>query len=206
MNKNIINFYLEANKLKSVIRTGWKEVGISSDKIESVADHVYGCMSLTIGLISEKDYSSLDLVKVFKMFTIKELTKANLMEQSVLSKEERKEANRNAIISMTNGLNNQSELVNLYDESVALVTPEAKFVLYVSKLESDIQAKIYELDGEFTSDNALKDIEKYPEGIKEEVLGQFKNASDGWNLYDRRYYDGDETFTSLSKDIQKLSR
>lgn len=206
MNKNIINFYLEANKLKSVIRTGWKEVGISSDKIESVADHVYGCMSLTIGLISEKDYSSLDLVKVFKMFTIKELTKANLMEQSVLSKEERKEANRNAIVSMTNGLNNQSELVNLYDESVALVTPEAKFVLYVSKLESDIQAKIYELDGEFTSDNALKDIEKYPEGIKEEVLGQFKNASDGWNLYDRRYYDGDETFTSLSKDIQKLSR
>jgi 5'-deoxynucleotidase YfbR-like HD superfamily hydrolase len=206
MNKNIIRFYLEANKLKSVIRTGWKEVGISSDKIESVADHVYGCMALIIGLISEKDYSNLNLIKVFKMLVIKELTKANSNEQSVLSKEERKEANRNVIINMTNGLNIQSELVELYDESVALETNESKFVLFVSKLESDIQAKKYELDGEFTLDNALNDVNNYPEDIKNEVLPQVKNASDGWILFDRRYYNGDEIFESLSQDIQKLSK
>ncbi len=33
MNQKIIKFYLEANKLKNVIRTGWKEVGISTEKI-----------------------------------------------------------------------------------------------------------------------------------------------------------------------------
>jgi hypothetical protein len=105
---------------------------------------------------------------------------------------------------MTNGLNIQAELIDLYDESVSLETNEAKFVLYVSKLESDIQAKKYELDGEFTLDNAMKDINNYPEDIKNEVLPQVKNASDGWILFDRKYYNGDETFESLSKDIQKL--
>ena len=66
---------------------------------------------------------------------------------------------------MTNGLRIQSELVSLYDEAVALESEEAKFVLYISKLESDIQAKEYELSGEFTLDNALADIENYPEDI-----------------------------------------
>jgi cell division protein YceG involved in septum cleavage len=161
-------------------------------------------MALTIGLISEMDYSSLNLTKVFKMLVIKELTKANSNEQSVLSREERKAANRNAIVSMTSGLSIQAELVALYDESVALQTDEAKFVLYVSKLESDLQAKKYELDGEFTLDNAMKDINNYPEDIKAEVLPQVENASDGWILFDRRYYNGDEAFESLSRDIQKL--
>ncbi len=204
MNENIIKFYSEANKLKSVIRTGWQEVGISSDKIESVADHVYGTMVLIIGLISEKDYSSLDLLKVFKMLIVKELTKINTNEQSVLSKEERKEANRNNIISITNGLNIQNELISLYDELVSLETEESKFVLYASKLESDFQAKKYELDGEFTLENAMKDIENYPEDIKNEIKANVKNSSDGWILFDRRYYNGDKIFESLSIDIQKI--
>ncbi len=140
-----------------------------------------------------------------KMLVIKELTKANSKEQSILSKEERKEENKNAIVNMTNGLNIQAELLDLYDELVALETKEAKFVLYVSKLESDIQAKKYELDGEFTLDNAKKDINNYPEEIKNEILPQVKSASDGWILFDRRYYNDDETFISLSHDVQKLT-
>jgi len=40
MNQNIINYYVLANNLKNVVRTGWKEVNISTERIESVADHV----------------------------------------------------------------------------------------------------------------------------------------------------------------------
>ncbi len=200
----IIEFCLEANKLKNVIRTGWKEVGVSTDKIESVADHIYGCMTLALTLISENDYSSLDLLKVFKMLILKELTKVRNMEQSVISKEERKEDNRNTIVSITNGLTIQPELIKLYDELISLNSEEAKFVLYISKLESDIQAKIYELNGEFTLENAMKDIENYPEEIKNEIKSQVHNASDGWILFDRQYYHGNEIFESLSVDIQNL--
>lgn len=205
MNENILKFYLEAIKLKEVIRTGWKEVGVSDEKIENVADHVFGCMALTFGITSEKDITDLDLIKVFKMIFAKELIKSVSMEQSITSKEDNQAAKRNALVELTDGLAIQSELVSLYDEAIELSSKEAKFALYVSKLESDIQAKKYELEGEFTLENALADIENYPEDIKAEIKGQVKNASDGWILFDRRYYDNDETFVSLSKDIQKLN-
>lgn len=205
MNENILKFYLEAIKLKEVIRTGWKEVGVSDEKIENVAGHVFGCMALTFGIISEKDITDLDLIKVFKMIFAKELIKSVSMEQSITSKEDKQAAKRNALIELTDGLAIQSELVSLYDEAIELSSKEAKFALYVSKLESDIQAKKYELEGEFTLENALADIENYPEDIKAEIKGQVENASDGWILFDRRYYDNDEIFVSLSKDIQKLN-
>lgn len=204
MNQTILNFYLEALKLKSVIRTGWKEVGIPSEKIESVADHVYGCIILTIAIMSEKDYSDLDMLRVFKMLILKELVKTVTTERSVLSKDEIKKNNRDIVAELTNGLSVQEELLNIYDEAVALESKEAKFALHVSKIESDIQAKKYELDGDFTLDNALADIEYYPEDIKAEVLPQVKNASDGWLLFDRRYYKEDKEFESLSVDIQNL--
>ena len=71
----------------------------------------------------------------------------------------------------------------------------------VSKLESDFQAKKYELDGEFTLENAKEDIKNYPEELKAK-LGDITKASEGWLNYDRQYYD--ELFTSLSEDIEEL--
>ncbi len=53
MNKNIIDFYITANKLKNVIRSGWKEVEIKADRIESVAEHVYGTLILALTIESE---------------------------------------------------------------------------------------------------------------------------------------------------------
>jgi len=41
MNKNIIDFYLAANKLKNTVRTGWQEVGVPENKVESVAHLLY---------------------------------------------------------------------------------------------------------------------------------------------------------------------
>lgn len=50
---NIINFYLLANRLKEKVRTGWIEIGIEKDRLESVAEHIYGCLILAIGINSE---------------------------------------------------------------------------------------------------------------------------------------------------------
>lgn len=140
--------------------------------------------------------------KNYETKTIAELTKIN-NEVSILSKEE--ETDKNQIIKdITHGLSNQDEILKLYDEAVALESNEAKFVLNITKLESDIQAKQYELEGEFTLDNAKKDIENYPEELRAEIKDKVVNASDGWILYNRKYYDNDEVFMNLSKDIQKM--
>ena len=202
MNKNIINFYITASKLKNIKRTGWKEVGIPSEKIESVADHVYGSLVLALAVSSEKNLN-LDMEKVFKMLVIKELKKAVSMSEASINSSENIDG-RKAIEEITTGLINQNDFVSIYNEFEAQTTEEAKFTLYVSKLESDLQAKIYELNGDFKLENALADVKNYPAAISEEILPLVKKASDGWILYDRNYYNNDTVFTELSKDIQNL--
>lgn len=208
MNNNVLNFYLLANKLKDVIRTGWGEVKISSNRIESVADHIYGCLVLAIGLDSENDLD-LDMLKVFKMITVKELEKINLDKEFTTrdypTKEERDAKARETVLEVTNGLLKQQELIDLVNEYSKKETKEAKFVYQLTKIESDIQAKIYDLRGDFNIEDAKADAEYYPEDIKAEILPQINNASDGWILFDRRYYT-DDVFKSLSEDIQKLSK
>lgn len=206
MNQNIINYYLMANNLKNVIRTGWVEVGISSKRIESVAEHVYGCLVLAIGLDSEYKLD-LDLTKVFKMLVIKELKKVNLEKETTPDGQNSDdETGRSAILKLTNGLIKQSEIVELFDEVNEKKSKEAIFVYNVSKIESDLQAKIYDLKGEFNLENAIADAKNYGEKLAEEIIPQMKNASDGWILYDRRYYTGNDMFENLSKDIQNIEK
>ena len=206
MNNNVLNFYLLANKLKEVVRTGWIEVKISRDRIESVADHIYGCFVLTIGLDSEHELD-LNIEKVFKMLVVKELEKVTLEKEFTTrdypTYEERKANAFETLKEITNGLMKQQELMDLLEEIYQKETKEAKFVNQISKIESDIQAKIYDLSGDFSLDNALEDAKHYVEELSNEILPQMRNASDGWILYDRKSYT-DEIFKSLSEDIQNI--
>lgn len=207
MNNNIINFYLKANNLKNVIRTGWKEVGISSERIESVAEHVFGKMVLAMALESENNLS-LDMNKVFKMLVISELEKINLDKEYTptnnVSVEDRKAKAIEVVSNITDGLIKQEEMISLLNEYYAKETNEAKFSNNVGKIESDLQAKIYDLNGQFSLENALEDAKNYGEELSSEIIPKIKNASDGWIEYDRRYYADDKMFEDLSKDIQKL--
>ena len=99
-------------------------------------------------------------------------------------------------------LSNSEELLNIYNEYNEGTSKEAKFALMVSKLESDIQAKKYELDGKFTVENAKNDIKNYPEELKKE-LTEIEKASDGWLLFDRQYYD--EVFTLIQDDVKNYN-
>lgn len=205
MSQKIINFYKLANKLKYTLRTGWNEVEITSSRAESVAEHIYGTLVLAMAIQSEAGLQ-LDMLKVFKMIIIKELEKVELgKEYTPTSDETNRAVNAMANVQkITDGLIDQHEILALLDEANARQTAEALFVLRVSKLESDIQAKLYDLNGEFNLDAAKKDVQNYGEPLASEILPQVVNASDGWLLYDRRYYEGSELFTNLSKEIQDM--
>ena len=49
--ENVIKYYVLCNKLKDVIRTGWKDWKVKRDRIESVAEHIFGVQMLAIGCI-----------------------------------------------------------------------------------------------------------------------------------------------------------
>jgi 5'-deoxynucleotidase YfbR-like HD superfamily hydrolase len=49
----LLKFYLLATKLKDLIRTGWKIWNVERERIESVAEHIYGTCILAIAIDSE---------------------------------------------------------------------------------------------------------------------------------------------------------
>lgn len=55
--ENVIRYYVLCNKLKSVIRTGWKDWHVNAERIESVAEHIYGVQMLAIAIQSEYQYN-----------------------------------------------------------------------------------------------------------------------------------------------------
>ena len=209
MNENIIKTYFEVIKLKNAIRTGWLEVGISADRIESVAEHVFGTQFLAMMMNSEFKLN-LDMQKVYEMIMIREVSKINLnSEYTPNSKYDVNEAALKAkktVIDVTSELACSNHIVSLIEEAQKLETKESKFVFNVSKLESDLQAKYYDLNGQFDLEKALVDVKNYGSSLAEEILPKVKNASDGWLNYDRRYYSEDETFLNLSNDIEKYQR
>ena len=54
--ERVLNYYVLCNKLKDVIRTGWKTWNVKRDRLESVAEHVYGVQMLAIAMKSEYSY------------------------------------------------------------------------------------------------------------------------------------------------------
>ena len=98
--KSAINFYLLATKLKYKIRSGWdsKHWNIKSDRLESVAEHIYGTCILAIGLDSEFNLG-IDLNKVIKMLVIHELGEVLIPDITPfdgITKEEKKQMEHEA--------------------------------------------------------------------------------------------------------------
>ena len=40
--ENVLKYYVLCNKLKNVIRTGWLNWNVNRERLESIAEHVYG--------------------------------------------------------------------------------------------------------------------------------------------------------------------
>lgn len=93
MNKEerVLNYYVLCNKLKDVIRTGWKTWNVKRDRLESVAEHVYGVQMLAIAMKSEYSYD-IDIMKVILMLAVHELGETVIgdLTQFDISKEEKR--------------------------------------------------------------------------------------------------------------------
>ncbi len=211
MNENkiekVIDFYLLTNTLKQKIRTGWQEVNISSERLESVAEHIYGCLMLAIAIDSE--YSlTLDMNKVIKMIALHELEETLMKDYTIrdkISKEEKLAQGRECVRKATEGMIKQEEICYLLEEFNAHQTKESIFAYHIDKIECDFQAKIYDLNGNFSLEKALEDLVYFGDEaklIKEKV----KTASDVWIEYDKSRYQEDEIFKLLIEKIQGLSQ
>ncbi len=203
--KNIINFYVLANKLKEKVRTGWIEIGINKERLESVAEHIYGCLILAIAIDSEYKLD-LDMYKVLKMLALHELEEikmGDLTLRSGITKEEKIELGKKCVKDVTDGLFKQNEIEQLLDEFNAQLTKEAIFCYHIDKIECDFQAKVYDLQGAFSYEKAKEDLPFYGDRAGE-IEKKVKTASDFWIEYHKSKYEDDEIFKELINEIQNI--
>lgn len=204
--KRIIDFYLYVNKLKYKIRTGFVEIGITKERLESVAEHIYGCLMLSIAVDSEYNLN-IDMYKVLKMLTIHELDevlKPDFTLRSGITKEEKIKIGVESVNIVANTLSSRDELISLVNEFNEGKTKEAKFCYLIDKMECDMQAKVYDLDGNFLMEKAKEDLVYYGSSAKK-IEKNAKTASDYWILYDKPKFKNDKIFKLLCDELLKIT-
>ena len=200
---NIIKFYEFTNVLKSKIRTGWLEIEIQKERLESVAEHIYGCLMLAIAIDSEYDLN-IDMYKVLKMLSLHELEEilmGDLTLRADITKEEKILLGKKYVKEITNGLFKQNEIEELLNEFNAHITKESIFCYHIDKIECDMQAKMYDLEGVFLIEKAKEDLPFFGDRA-DEIEKISKTASDYWINYDKPRYEDDEIFKELINEIQ----
>ena len=203
--KRIIDFYLYVNKLKYKVRTGFVEIGITKERLESVAEHIYGCLMLSIAVDSEYNLN-IDMYKVLKMLTIHELDevlKPDFTLRSGITKEEKIKIGVESVNIVASTLSSRDELISLVNEFNEGKTKEARFCYLIDKMECDMQAKVYDLDGNFLIEKAKEDLVYYGSSAKM-IEKNAKAACDYWILYDKPKFKNDKIFKLLCDELLKI--
>lgn len=198
--ESVLKYYVLCNKLKNLIRTGWKDWKVNSERLESVAEHVYGVQMLAIAMKSEFQYD-VDLSKVLKMLAIHETEEIVIGDLTLfdIGREEKQEIGHLAVEDIFSNLIERDEYKKLIFEFDERTTKEAKFAYYCDKLEADLQARIYELDGKMDA-SQIKNNDRY---LKNDDV---KNLIDSglswgqmWMEFGQKRYGYDEHFMEVSE-------
>lgn len=199
--KRVIDYYVLCNKLKNVIRTGWKNWHVSADRLESVAEHVYGVQMLAIAMYSEYDYD-IDIKKVIFMLAIHELGEIVIgdLTQFQIDKDQKEKIEHLAVHEILKNLISGEELENLFLEFDKHETKEALFAYQCDKLECDIQSKLYD---EFVDLNNQEGNETVNNNLVQEIMAEGGTFSDMWIKFGQRKYPYDENFMAVSQYVLK---
>ena len=196
--ENVIKYYVLCNKLKNVIRTGWTSWNVKRDRLESIAEHVYGVQMLALAMYSEFKYD-IDIKKVIYMLAIHEIGETVIgdITQFQMNKEEKEKLEHEAVHEILNSLLNGKEIEDLFLEFDSHKTKEAFFAYECDKLECDLQCKIY--DEENTVDlNSQLDNPILKNEIVKKRIDEGDSWSEMWLRFGQQVYPYDNNFKSVS--------
>ena len=116
--QKVLNYYVLCNKLKNVIRTGWKVWNVKRERLESVAEHIFGVQMLAIAMRSEYQYD-IDIQKVSLMLAIHELGETVIgdLTQFQISREEKERIEHEAVHKILSGLIDGEQIERIFLEN-----------------------------------------------------------------------------------------
>ena len=201
--KDVVSFYALCSKLKDTIRKGPLTWNANRERIESVAEHIYGVQMLAISIYYQFDYK-LDLNKIIYMLAIHELEEIEIGDLAFYetTKEEKLANGKKATDYILKDLIGKEKISELLDEYNEKKTDEAIFAYHCDKLECDIQMKLYDQEGCFDLNNQPNNpIINNPSVRK--VLDSEKNISNAWIEFDRSKYEDDKNFIEIIEYLKE---
>lgn len=179
MNKaeKVVKFYVLCSRLKNLIRTGWKDWNVKAERVESVAEHVYGVQMLALAMYSEYQYD-IDIEKVLYMLAVHELEETIIGDLTFLqiSSEDKAKIGHAAIEKILADLINGDEIKNIILEFDEHKTAESLFAYHSDKLECDLQCKLYD-EAHLVDPYDQKESAEH----SEEVMSKLKNGTSTWS-------------------------
>ena len=207
--EDAMRFYLLATQLKYKIRSGWDEThwNVSKERLESIAEHVYGTCILALSIDSEFE-TNLDINKVVKMLVIHELGEVvigDITPFDNITPEEKIEKEHEAIKEVLGDLIKKDEFYSLLLEFDDKKTKEAVFAHHCDKLEADIQAKVYQDMGcQHSLDEQENNVVFKSQRVQQMVKDGAKSAFDIWYEWDKSLYYDDEIFANILDHVKEI--
>lgn len=208
--KNSMRFYMLATQLKYKIRSGWDKShwNVSKDRVESIAEHVYGTCILALSIDSEFK-TSLDINKVIKMLVLHELGEViigDITPFDNITPEEKMKKEHEAMREVIGDLVNQEEFLSLLFEFDEKKTKEAIFAHHCDKLEADIQAKVYQDMGcQHPLDEQEDNVVFKSNIVQQMVKDGAQTAFDIWYEWDKSLYYDDKDFARLLDYVRTIN-
>ena len=206
--KSTIRFYLLATQLKYKIRSGWDEThwNVSKERLESIAEHIYGTCILALSIDSEFE-TDLDIDKVIKMLVLHELGEVvigDITPFDNITPEEKQQREHDAIKEVLGDLVKKEEYFALLLEFDERKTKEAIFAFHCDKLDADIQAKVYQdMECHNPLDKQENNVAFKSKRVQQMLQNGAKTAFDIWYEWDKSLYADDERFAALLDYIKK---
>ena len=201
--KNVVEFYVLCNKLKDVVRTGWKNWNVDRFRVESIAEHVYGVQMLAIAMWSEYHYD-IDLPKVLTMLAVHEIEEIVIGDITCFQTEsaQKQKLGHEAVVNIFKELANGEQIKDLIFEFDERKTQEAKFAYFCDKLECDIQCKLYDEQGCVDLKAQENNDVAKNEGVKS-LLEEGLSWSEMWMKFGQQRYNYDENFLAVSNFVKE---
>ncbi len=207
--ESILKYYLQTAKLKDVVRSGWKYWHVKKERLESVAEHIYGTCMLAIGIWSQT-LPPVNLSEVLLTLAIHETEEIIIGDLTPFDKgyEEKAKQGKEATKKIFSGLVAKEVFENLLDNFNNGTSQEGIFARKCDKLECDLQAKIYDEQGFMKLEDAEKCVKENEKITKLQARGA-KRASTFFIYNDRPIFTKDikepdkDMFVEISKYIEK---
>jgi putative hydrolase of HD superfamily len=170
--------YFELCQLKQLFRQGWLRRGIPRERCESVAEHSFGVAMLALWLAHSLD-PELDLLKVVSMALVHdfgEVYAGDLIPGDAVSAGEKHQREAASVQEVFAKLPGGEAYLQLWDEFEAGLSPEARFLRQMDRLEMGLQAHVYQRQG---FENMAEFQRSAQEALTDQRLQQLLDSLDG---------------------------